>query len=91
MPIDPSVALGAEVGQTTFSWNASDIALYHLASAQAQTRWTRTAFGICTTPNRRCFPRSLPSPRASTRPSHRRSPCPASKSTLPQWFTVRKR
>jgi acyl dehydratase len=30
MPIDPAVALGAEVGVTTFSWNASDIALYHL-------------------------------------------------------------
>jgi hypothetical protein len=30
MAIDPAVALGAEVGQTTFSWNASDVALYHL-------------------------------------------------------------
>ncbi len=31
MPIDPSVAVGAELGSTTFSWSESDVLLYHLA------------------------------------------------------------
>ncbi|GAA3834334.1 MaoC/PaaZ C-terminal domain-containing protein [Nocardioides panacisoli] len=31
MPIDPSVAIGAELGSTTFSWSESDVLLYHLA------------------------------------------------------------
>lgn len=31
MPIDPGVALGAVVAKETFSWNASDVALYNLA------------------------------------------------------------
>lgn len=30
MPIDPSVAIGATTGTTTFSWAESDILLYHL-------------------------------------------------------------
>ena len=30
MPIDPSVAIGAHVGTTEFSWTASDVLLYHL-------------------------------------------------------------
>ncbi|OLT42731.1 3-alpha,7-alpha,12-alpha-trihydroxy-5-beta-cholest-24-enoyl-CoA hydratase [Saccharomonospora sp. CUA-673] len=31
MPIDPDVAIGAELGESTFSWSASDVLLYHLA------------------------------------------------------------
>lgn len=31
MPIDPSVAIGADLGATTFSWSESDVLLYHLA------------------------------------------------------------
>jgi acyl dehydratase len=31
MPIDPQVAIGAELGEVTFSWTASDVLLYHLA------------------------------------------------------------
>jgi acyl dehydratase len=31
VPIDPSVAIGAEPGDVTFSWTASDVLLYHLA------------------------------------------------------------
>ncbi|MEJ7831940.1 MAG: MaoC/PaaZ C-terminal domain-containing protein [Nocardioides sp.] len=31
MPIDPSVAVGAEVGTVDFSWTASNVLLYHLA------------------------------------------------------------
>jgi len=30
MPIDPDVAIGAEVAARTFSWTASDVLLYHL-------------------------------------------------------------
>jgi acyl dehydratase len=31
MPIDPTVAIGASLGETTFSWTPSDVLLYHLA------------------------------------------------------------
>ncbi|ALG12705.1 MaoC/PaaZ C-terminal domain-containing protein [Kibdelosporangium phytohabitans] len=31
MPIDPSVAIGATVSETTFSWTRPDVLLYHLA------------------------------------------------------------
>lgn len=31
MPIDPSVAIGADLGEVAFSWTASDVLLYHLA------------------------------------------------------------
>lgn len=30
MPIDPSVAIGADLGARSFSWTASDVLLYHL-------------------------------------------------------------
>jgi acyl dehydratase len=30
MPIDPTVALGADLGSREFSWDASDVLLYHL-------------------------------------------------------------
>ena len=30
MPIDPDVAIGADLGTRTFSWDASDVLLYHL-------------------------------------------------------------
>ncbi|HRD62951.1 MAG TPA: MaoC/PaaZ C-terminal domain-containing protein [Nocardioides sp.] len=31
MPIDPSVAIGADLGSRRFSWTSSDVLLYHLA------------------------------------------------------------
>ena len=31
MPIDPAVAIGADLGETRFSWASSDVLLYHLA------------------------------------------------------------
>ena len=31
MPIDPDLAIGAEVGTVSFSWTESDVLLYHLA------------------------------------------------------------
>ncbi|MCW4353372.1 MaoC/PaaZ C-terminal domain-containing protein [Hoyosella sp. YIM 151337] len=30
MPIDPSVAVGADLGETSFAWESSDVLLYHL-------------------------------------------------------------
>jgi acyl dehydratase len=30
MPIDPTVAIGADLGQRSFSWSSSDVLLYHL-------------------------------------------------------------
>lgn len=30
MPIDPAVAIGADLGETSFSWEPSDVLLYHL-------------------------------------------------------------
>lgn len=35
MPIDLSVALGAELPEVGFEWSASDVALYHLAVGAA--------------------------------------------------------
>lgn len=31
MPIDPAVAIGADLGESRFSWTSSDVLLYHLA------------------------------------------------------------
>ncbi|EHR50486.1 acyl dehydratase [Saccharomonospora marina XMU15] len=31
MPIDPDAAIGADLGETTFSWSSSEVLLYHLA------------------------------------------------------------
>jgi acyl dehydratase len=31
MPIDPAVAIGADLGATRFSWTSTDVLLYHLA------------------------------------------------------------
>lgn len=36
MPIDLSAALGAELPETSFSWSASDVALYHLGVGAAR-------------------------------------------------------
>ncbi|WP_040788217.1 MaoC/PaaZ C-terminal domain-containing protein [Nocardia paucivorans] len=42
MPIDPSIALGAELPSREFSWTASDVQLYHLGIG-AGARWTDPA------------------------------------------------
>ncbi|MBF4162107.1 MaoC/PaaZ C-terminal domain-containing protein [Nocardioides acrostichi] len=36
MPIDPSVAIGADLGERSFSWGASDVLLYHLGIGAGQ-------------------------------------------------------
>ncbi len=61
MPIDPSVAIGAEVGTQEFSWTSSDVLLYQLAvgagsrtgdnmSAEA-LRWTLDDDGLQVLPS----------------------------------------
>lgn len=40
MPIDPSVAIGAELGSQSFSWTESDVLLYHLAIGATDLSYT---------------------------------------------------
>ena len=40
MPIDPSVAIGAELGSVEFSWTESDVLLYHLAIGATDLSYT---------------------------------------------------
>jgi acyl dehydratase len=40
MPIDPDVAIGAEVGTLEFSWSSSDVLLYHLGIGAQDLRHT---------------------------------------------------
>jgi acyl dehydratase len=40
MPIDPSVAIGAELGSVDFSWTDSDVLLYHLAIGATDLSYT---------------------------------------------------
>ena len=40
MPIDPAVAIGAELPDRTFRWGESDVLLYHLGIGATDLRWT---------------------------------------------------
>lgn len=40
MPIDPSVAIGADLGSHPFSWSESDVLLYHLAIGATDLSYT---------------------------------------------------
>ena len=40
MPIDPSVAIGAELGSVDFAWTESDVLLYHLAIGATDLSYT---------------------------------------------------
>lgn len=40
MPIDPAVAVGADLGTTDFSWSESDVLLYHLALGATDLSYT---------------------------------------------------
>ena len=42
MPIDPDVAIGAELGSLDFSWTESDVLLYHLGRRLRPTSPTRS-------------------------------------------------
>lgn len=39
MPIDPAVAIGAELPEVEFSWTSSDVLLYHLALGATELRY----------------------------------------------------
>ncbi|MBB6626037.1 MaoC family dehydratase N-terminal domain-containing protein [Nocardioides sp. KIGAM211] len=61
MPIDPSVAVGADLGAVDFSWDESDVLLYHLAVgagsrpgdnlSPAALRWTLDGPGLQVLPS----------------------------------------
>lgn len=40
MPIDPTVAIGADLGSREFSWQESDVLLYHLGIGATDLSWT---------------------------------------------------
>ncbi len=40
MPIDPSVAIGADLGQVDFAWTESDVLLYHLGIGARELSYT---------------------------------------------------
>ena len=58
MPIDLSVALGAELPEVGFEWSASDVALYHLAVGAAADPVDRAGLTYVDdlTPKRRATP-----------------------------------
>ncbi|SDD12083.1 MaoC family dehydratase [Nocardioides lianchengensis] len=51
MPIDPSVAVGAELGATEFSWSESDVLLYHLAIGATDLSYTLETAGLQVLPS----------------------------------------
>jgi acyl dehydratase len=51
MPIDPSVAIGAEVGTTSFSWAESDVLLYQLAIGATDLSYTLEGPGLQVLPS----------------------------------------
>lgn len=46
MPIDPAVAIGAELPDRTFSWTSSDVLLYQLAIGATELRHTLETAGL---------------------------------------------
>lgn len=40
MPIDPTVAIGADLGPVDFTWSESDVLLYHLGIGATDLSWT---------------------------------------------------
>ena len=91
MPIDPSVAIGADLGSRSFSWSSSDVLLYHLgigAGARpgdnldpSVLRWTTEHAATAAS---RCCRRSASSRRPSTRPRRPRSTMPGVQINLAQ-------
>ena len=66
MPIDLAVALGAELPPVEFSWNASDIQLYHLALGAGADPMSASELRYLTDGTPRCCPRSAASRPRST-------------------------
>lgn len=51
MPIDPDVAIGAELGSLDFSWTESDVLLYHLAIGATDLSYTLESAGLQVLPS----------------------------------------
>ncbi|MDF1602630.1 MaoC/PaaZ C-terminal domain-containing protein [Nocardioides sp. YIM 152315] len=51
MPIDPAVAIGAELGSVDFSWTESDVLLYHLALGATDLSYTLETAGLQVLPS----------------------------------------
>jgi acyl dehydratase len=51
MPIDPSVAIGAQLPDRTFSWDVSDVLLYHLALGATDLSYTLETAGLQVLPS----------------------------------------
>ena len=51
MPIDPDVAIGAELGSVDFSWTESDVLLYHLALGATDLSYTLETAGLQVLPS----------------------------------------
>jgi acyl dehydratase len=51
MPIDPDVAVGAQLPDRTFSWSESDVLLYHLGIGATDLRWTLETAGLQVLPS----------------------------------------
>ena len=51
MPIDPDVAVGADLGSTEFSWTESDVLLYHLAIGATDLSYTLETAGLQVLPS----------------------------------------
>jgi acyl dehydratase len=51
MPIDPSVAIGAELPDRTFSWDVSDVLLYHLGIGATDLAYTLETAGLQVLPS----------------------------------------
>jgi acyl dehydratase len=51
MPIDPDVAVGAEVGTVEFSWTSSDVLLYHLGVGAQDLSYTLETAGLQVLPS----------------------------------------
>lgn len=51
MPIDPDIAIGAELGSLDFSWTESDVLLYHLAIGATDLSYTLETAGLQVLPS----------------------------------------
>jgi acyl dehydratase len=51
MPIDPSVAIGADLGAREFSWTESDVLLYHLGIGATDLSYTLETAGLQVLPS----------------------------------------
>ena len=76
MPIDPSVALGAQLPEVTSRGPPPTSRSTTWPSVRPPIRWMPPDWPTSTTPRPRCCRRSPRSPPTSTPPSRRRSPLP---------------